>query len=84
MLSICPISCGDYLSYVEEEGPGVWVGTGSKILELEGGGCRRLRRGTAWPASRDWKTLRIRQVVDRTYANLGVPKRTRLASYLIW
>jgi conjugative relaxase-like TrwC/TraI family protein len=68
MLSICPISCGDYLSYVEEEGPGEWVGTGSRIMELPkevtAEDYRAVRLGLHPETG---ESLRVRQVVDRTY-----------------
>lgn len=69
MLSAFPLSTGDeYFSYIEQEGPGEWVGTGAKILGLEG--RVTAEDYDAMRLGKDPETgerLRVRQVVDRTY-----------------
>jgi hypothetical protein len=69
MLSIRAMAHGDgYLNYLEKESPGQWVGTGAKILKLDGEVSKEdfhsVRKGLH-PETQE--KLRIRNVVDRIY-----------------
>jgi conjugative relaxase-like TrwC/TraI family protein len=69
MLSIRAMAHGDgYLNYLEKESPGQWVGTGAKILKLDGEVSKddfhSVRKGLH-PETQE--KLRIRNVVDRIY-----------------